>query len=112
MDVTDYLLWNLESLWQWSVTDYHTPFKTSGSYVRIGHPVLMNWLDLYSHFRQGRHCETSSVELHPDELEVLTWCEVGLLEVDDPSEKLEDLDGCLGMQLSFFWCICPDQPVV
>ena len=31
----------------------------------------------------GRHCETSSVELHPNELEVLTWCEIGLLEVDD-----------------------------
>ena len=80
--------------------------------VRIGHPVLMNWLDLYTHFRQGRHCETSSVKLHPNELEVLTWCEVGLLDLDDPAKKLEDLDGCLGVQLSLFRCICPDQPVV
>ena len=86
--------------------------QISGSYVRIGHPVLMNWLDLYTHFRQGRHCETSSVELHPKELEDLTWCEVGLLEVDDPVKKLEDLDGCLGVQLSLFRCICPNQPVV
>ena len=31
----------------------------------------------------GRHCETSSVELHPNELQVLIWCEIGLLEVDD-----------------------------
>ena len=63
-------------------------------------------------FRQGRHCETLSVELHPNELEVLTWCEIGLLEVDDPAKKLEDLDGCLGVQLSLFRCICSDQPVV
>ena len=51
-------------------------------------------------------------KLQPDELEVLTWCEVGLLEVDDPAKKLEHPDGCLGMQLSLFRCICSDQAVV
>ena len=86
--------------------------QISGSYVQIGHPVLMNWLDLYTPFRQGRHCETSSVELHLNELEVLTWREVRLLEVDDPAKKLEDPDGCLGVQLSLFQSICPDQPVI
>ena len=34
----------------------------------------------------------------PDELEVLTWSEIWLLEVYDPSEKLEHTDGRLGMQ--------------
>ena len=50
--------------------------------------------------------------MHPDELEVLTWSEVRLLVVDDPAEKPEHPDGCLGMQLRLFGSICMNQPVV
>ena len=72
----------------------------------------MNSLDFETYLQLGRHCELSSVELHPDELEVLTWSEVWLLVVDDPAEKLEYTDGRLGVQFGLFGSICSDQPVV
>ena len=51
----------------------------------VAHPVLMNWLDLETYFWQSRHCKLSNAETHSQELEVLAWCQVGLLEVDNPS---------------------------
>ena len=58
----------------------------------------------------GGHCELSSVELHPNELEVLTWSEVWLLVVYDLAEKLEHTDGRLGMRLRLFGRICTNLP--
>ena len=61
------------------------PVKVAGCDDGIGHPVLMNRLDSETHLRQRRHCELSSVELYPYELEVLARFKVGLLVVDDPA---------------------------
>ena len=61
------------------------PVKVAGCDDGVGHPVLMNRLDSWDASSARRHCELSSVELHPYELEVLAWFKVGLLVVDDPA---------------------------
>ena len=48
--------------------------QIAGCDDRVGHLVLVNRLEFETHLQQGRHCEVSSVELHPYELEVLAGC--------------------------------------
>ena len=55
---------------------YHAqkPVQITGCDDGVGHPMLMNRLNLEMHFRQGSHCELSSVKLHSQKLEVLAGC--------------------------------------
>ena len=48
--------------------------------------------DLQTHFGQRRNGVCACIELHPDEVEGLTGHQLGFLEVDDPSQMLEDPD--------------------
>ena len=66
----------------WTGQSLNLPWRTS---VAMNTPMPSNlavmmglliqcWLDLEAHFRQGRHCKLSSVEMHSQKLELLTWC--------------------------------------